>query len=131
MVCVVSMAIVAFVVLSIHWLADWCMHLTQSFDEEIPYGFAGYMRFKKEFDQVDNWRNVSVDKYSVRSEGNYFDLLETRQDEFFAGRIIFNYRAMIMYDPISYQLAKRYVKKYMEKNNMVKTRKVERIKEWR
>lgn len=112
-------------------LAVWLAHVMMVRDEGIDYGWASYDRFKKEFNKVD-WRYEEDFKRSLF--GHEERLTFTNRDMYHAGVIKFNYKGMIMYDPISYFMSGLYVRSYIKKNGLRRKKykmKRNKIKEWR
>lgn len=112
-------------------LVNWVVHLAMALDDNKPRGWASYRKFKEEFEKVDGWFHQEEYRDSLFS-GNYSIEKRSRTDEIFAQMITFNYKNMLIIDPISYLMVQLYVKNYIIKNGLrnpsVKDTKVEK---WR
>jgi len=101
---------------------DWINHIAMVRHSKEQYGWASYRKFAEQFKKVD-WI------YKKERKGSLFSRTYGT-DEFHASVIAFNNRGMIINNPISYLLVKRYVKKYIKRNDLEK-KKSRKIKEWR
>ncbi|QJI52423.1 hypothetical protein [Psychrobacillus phage Perkons] len=88
---------------------DWIVHIDMVKSETKQYGKAGYKKFIEEFEKV-KWE-----------QPEYLSLPKSlftpnHCDKYHANIILFNRKGMIINNPVSWLLVKKYVKKYLRDN---------------
>lgn len=84
---------------------SWGTHISMVRDQKIPYGYAGYKDFVREFCAS----GLLPDKRGFK--GSMFS--EDRADKYHASIIQFDYRGMIIRNPIEYAMVVIFVKLYL------------------
>lgn len=108
---------------------DWSIHVGTR-KESLPYGWAGYRKFKEEFNK-GQWEYDKDFKGALFEKDNRYGWDGTR-DEIFVGKIVFNGKGMVIHNPISYALCMLYVRKYIRNSGMLpkKDSSQGKVKKW-
>jgi hypothetical protein len=90
--------------LSMFASVDWLAHISMTKDHSSKRGWGNYKKFKREFEKIE-WKPLLLYSKSFANRDN--------DSEIHANIIKFNGVGMIINNPISLYLCKRYVKKQM------------------
>lgn len=74
------------------FIAKYTIHIMNSINLKLPYGFANWKRFKKEFNST-SWEKTSEDYKGCR----YVFYGSVANSYFYKGTIVFDEKVMILY----------------------------------
>lgn len=109
-VILITYAIIALICLVFIQTIDWSVHLKMTREHCNSVGWASYKKFKNHYNKY-KWGPMpyTADGYEDR----------TNSCKYFASIIRMNGKGMLIRDPISYMLVKRYVKKKFKREKVV------------